>query len=146
MNLKLLAEAKTPRKKVSGFTLIELMIVVAIIAILASIAYPSYVEYVNRGKRSEAQAALLEAQQFMERFYAANSRYTTDAAGTTSPALPARLATATRYTLAASAPSLTSYTLVATPQMADKCGDLTLTNTGVKGISEAGVEVKDCWK
>ena len=44
---------------VRGFTLIELMIVVAIIAVLASVAYPSYKEYVARSRRAEARAVLL---------------------------------------------------------------------------------------
>ena len=47
--------------KHQGFTLIELMIVVAVVAILSSIAYPSYTEYVRRGHRAEARAGLLQA-------------------------------------------------------------------------------------
>ena len=54
------------------------MIVVAIVGILAAIAYPSYTEQVKRGQRSKAQTALLEAAQFMQRYYAANNSYATD--------------------------------------------------------------------
>ena len=137
------------RRAEQGFTLIEITIVVAIIGILAAIAYPSYTEYIRRGYRTEARTALLEAQQFMERYYAANSRYTADAAGVTSPALPARLqavpSESPRYNLAVAA-QLNSYTLTATPRGNDKCGNLTLTNTGVKGRSASGPSVQDCWK
>lgn len=137
------------RTGMSGFTLIELMIAVAIVGILSMLAYPSYVEHVRRGYRVEARTALLEAQQFMERFYAANSRYTSDAAGTTSPTLPARLqnvpAGSPRYTLSVAA-AVNSYTLTATVVDTDKCGNLTLTNTGVKGRSGSEMSVQDCWK
>ena len=138
-------------RKSSGFTLIEIMIVVAIIGILAAVALPSYNEYIRRGDRASARAALLEAQQFMERYYAANSRYTTTDAGTTSPTLPTRLqavpAESPRYDLALSAPAVNSYTLTATPRSADpRCGNLTLTNTGVKGRTGSGSTVQECWK
>jgi type IV pilus assembly protein PilE len=58
-----------------GFTLIEMMVVVAVIAILASIAYPSYKEFVAKAKRAEVSAMLASAQQWMERFYSENFRY-----------------------------------------------------------------------
>ena len=48
-----------------GFTLIEVMIVVAIVAILSAIALPSYTEYIRRGNRAEARAGLLQAAQWM---------------------------------------------------------------------------------
>jgi type IV pilus assembly protein PilE len=63
--------------KQSGFTLIELMIVVAILGILAAIAYPQYVEYVAKGRRAECRSALLVAAQKMEKFYSNNNTYPT---------------------------------------------------------------------
>ena len=119
----------------------------AIVAILAGVAYPSYLESVKRARRSEARSYLLEAQQFMARFYSANSRYTTDEAGTTSPALPARLqsvpADAPRYTLSVTA-TANGYTLTAPPLGDDDCGHLTPTHTrpqGRTGQGAAGAEV-----
>ena len=138
----------TPKSR--GFTLFELMIVVAIVGILAAVALPAYNESVKRGNRSAARSALLETQQFMERFYAANSRYSTDTGGTTAPTLPARLqavpSDAPKYDLTVTAISLNSYTLTATPRVTDKCGNLTLTNTNVKDRSGTGITVQECWK
>lgn len=58
-----------------GFTLIELMIVVAIIGILAAIAYPSYQSYVESTRRGDAKGALMQFASAMERYYTQNSTY-----------------------------------------------------------------------
>lgn len=132
-----------------GFTLVELMIVVAIIGILASVAYPSYTEYIARGRRAEAQKALLEASQFMQRWYAAHNSFKD---GNTGPTLPNQNALST-YTL--NKPTVDtddlSYTITATRTgvMAnDGCGNFTLTSTGVKGLTSAsaGYDIARCWK
>lgn len=62
-------------KKTAGFSLIELMIVVAIIAILAVIAYPSYQEHVRKTKRTEAQSEMMEVAHRLQRFKIANFSY-----------------------------------------------------------------------
>lgn len=61
-----------------GFTLVELMIVVAIVAILAIIAFPSYIDAVRKSRRIDAQSTLMDVAGQLERFYAANAAYTTD--------------------------------------------------------------------
>ena len=62
--------------KQSGFTIIELMIVVTVIAVLAAIAVPSYQDYTKRARRSEAQVALSELANLQEKFFAETLSYT----------------------------------------------------------------------
>jgi type IV pilus assembly protein PilE len=63
-----------------GFTLLELMIVVALVAVLAAIAYPSYMDSMRKGWRAEARTALMEEMQQQERIYTQRARYKTDVA------------------------------------------------------------------
>lgn len=65
------------RPRAHGFTLVEVMIVVAIIGILASIALPSYTQYVVQARRTEAQAFLMELAQRQERWRVNNREYAT---------------------------------------------------------------------
>lgn len=64
-----------PRLKTKGFTLIELMIVVAIIGILAGVAYPSYTAYIRRGNMQEAIANLSDYRVQLEQYYQDNKAY-----------------------------------------------------------------------
>jgi type IV pilus assembly protein PilE len=90
----------------SGFTLIELMIVVAILGILASVALPAYREYVIRGKLPQATSGLSEMRTRAEQYFADNRTYV----GFTCP-LPAQ---ASSFNFACSDLTATTYTITAT--------------------------------
>ncbi|MGV8959385.1 MAG: type IV pilin protein [Stenotrophomonas sp.] len=130
-------------QKSGGFTLIELMIVVAVVAILASIAYPSYADSVRKGKRGQAKADLMELAQLAERHRTVNNTYagfslpftqTPREGGSASYAITLEEATVDKVLLKAAAKGA---------QAKDKCGDLTINQAGVKAAS--GGSNTDCW-
>ncbi len=81
---------QTFKRLQSGFTLIELMIVVAIIGILSSVAYPMYTDLVRKGKRAEASAAVANLLQQQERYFTQRNTYLEFGAGAASSATPFR--------------------------------------------------------
>lgn len=144
-----------PRGKSRGFTLIELMVVVSIIAIIAALVYPSYRENVRKARRADAQGVMFELTQWMERFYTENGRYHETRAGTDVKTLvPTFLLASPKeggtkfYNFALTNLAARTFTIVATPaagQTGDKCGKLTLTQAGAKGMQSASVPVDKCW-
>ena len=144
------------RQAARGFTLIEVMIVVAIIGILAAVAYPSYTQYVLRSNRDECAGALMGMAAAMERRFSTNQSYlglTTGGANTGAPAAafyPAQCPLdggAASYTLTIANATQTTFTLNATPtarQAGDACGTLSLTETGVKAAT--GGTTQACWR
>jgi type IV pilus assembly protein PilE len=133
-------------KRQSGFTLIELMITVAIVGILATIAYPSYQEYVRRANRADAQAAMLEDAQFLERFFTTSNPSTYS--GADLPKQQSPESGTPKYSITTAAASPTGFRIQAVP--ADgyedpKCGTLTIDQTGAKTASGTGT-LADCWK
>lgn len=113
-----------------GFTLIEVMIVVAIVAILAMVAFPSYQQYMIRAKRSAAQAEMMAISNLEQQFLLANRTYTTTPSYTLSTEVAANYTSVITVDNTATPPT---FTITFTPQGAQATdGALTLTNTGVK--------------
>lgn len=143
-------------RQAQGFTLIEVMIVVAILAILAAIAYPSYTEYVWRAQRAEMQRVLMEATQYMQRYYSAQDTYTdaqlpppltrSPTSGTAhynielveGAAAVIKATRANRYSVRASRTG---------PMANDRCGDLSIDQSGVRSIANqtSGLTLTDCF-
>ncbi|WP_327036975.1 type IV pilin protein [Methylotenera versatilis] len=99
----------TIKRLQKGFTLVEIMIVVAIIGILASIAIPSYQDYVKRARASAATGALADMRIKMEQYYQDNRTYVDG------PCTPATGTDTTYFAFACSAAgTATAYTLTAT--------------------------------
>ena len=147
-----------PQSTLRGFSLIELMIAVAIVALVAAIAYPSYLEQVRKTRRSDCSGALTSLGSAMERHYTVNSTYLGAAAGGADTGAPAIFAAScpvdggeATYNLTIQAATATTYSLQAAPtgpQTGDECGNLTLTNTGLKGVTgaAAGKTWEQCWR
>lgn len=123
----------------SGFTLIEVMIVIAIIGLLAAIGYPAYTNSIKKGNRADGIDSLVSLAGRMEEYYLNNDTYVGATVGNAS-------SSDGLYTLSITAADAFTYTLTATPVNGDTlCGNLTMNSLGQKGVSAAGTAVSDCW-
>jgi type IV pilus assembly protein PilE len=137
-----------------GFTLIELMIVVAVVAILAAIAYPSYTDSVKKGRRAQGRTAIVQMLQQQERYMTQHNVYSAVAAGNTTfttysgdnPTNPAYNLTAGLCTGATDYSDCVKVT--ATPVADDpQVGNLSMTSTGIKDCTgtAASTNMSLCW-
>jgi len=128
-----------------GFTLIEMMIVLAIVALLAAIAFPSYQEQVAKGRRTDAKNLLMRVASDQERFYSSNFRYTADL--TELGYSDANPEDENGHYSVASVVSgdAQTFALTATAALPDtRCGNFALTSGGARSVT--GTQDADyCW-
>ena len=137
-----------PPKKQQGFTLLELLIVLAIIGILASLAITRYQSHIVGSNRQAAVAGLQMAQQALEREFLSTSSY----AGFSQSKLEAvtnnLIHTGSSHTFVLTSLSNTAYVITAqpSPSMPDvTCGSLSIDQTGVRTKSGTASDVAECW-
>ncbi|TVP89742.1 MAG: type IV pilin protein [Pseudomonadaceae bacterium] len=132
-----------PRWKQLGFTLIEVMVVVAIVGILAAIAYPAYTEYVKKTRRAEVSSILLENAHLLERHYTRNGAYddgTVNGLVTQSPADGAAVFTI-MVTREEETFELEATAVAGSIMAGDVCATYTLNQLGQRTPAEA-----KCWR
>jgi type IV pilus assembly protein PilE len=125
--------------KLSGFTMIELMIVITIVGILTGIAYATYTDQVRKARRADATSSLLEGAQVLERCFTRFNAY--NAVGCPNPAG----ASGDGYYTLTVTRTANTYTLSAAPQgdqANDNCGTYTLDHLGNKTPVPSGDK---CW-
>jgi len=127
-----------------GFTLIELIIVIAIIALLVAVAMPSYRDHVRKSRRAEAQAYLMAVAGRQQQFLVDSRGYAATLATINIP-MPSSVVGSYDVTLAAAAGPPPTFTLTAAPkagsdQVYEKCGTLSINQTGAKTAS-----LTSCW-
>lgn len=136
------------RSKKRGFTLIEMVVVVAIIAILGAIAVPAYQNYLMRSRRADAREMLQRVAAAQERFYTNRNQYTNDLTTAAGLNLGTTASEAGYYNIAVVVGAGNqSYTLTATPtgvQATDRCANLTVNNVGARGYSGTTAN-GTCW-
>ena len=138
-------------KRQAGFTLIELMIVVAIVGIIGAIAFPSYDSYMKKSRRSDAKVGMAKIADRLERYYINNDTYTTTV---TDLGFADNQSENGYYTFAISTTNArANYTITATAQgaqtqdtdtSAGDCTVMTLDSTGLKGAPNTSTPEK-CW-
>lgn len=138
-------------RRKNGFTLVELMIVIAIIGILATIAYPSYQNSVMKTHRAEGTTALIDLQSRMERYFMDRHSYVGAHIGGTADGtqlLANDLTENDWYKLQITAQTVTTFTIQAVPQGSQvndaSCVNLILQSDGTRNISGTG-NAQDCW-
>ena len=130
-----------------GFTLIELMVVLAVSAILAGVAYPAYQGQVAKGRRADAKQAMVELAQKLERFYTERGTYAGASlgAGGVYPAV----SLGGYYTLAITSQTADGFVITAAPrgtQAGDACGTYGYNQLGDRTlVSGASLSVAECW-
>jgi type IV pilus assembly protein PilE len=122
------------KSRISGFTLLELMIVVVVIGILATIAYPNYQEFARRGHRSAAQSHMLDIAQRQQQYFTDARAYaaTVTDLGITTPAEVSKFYTIAIVVDAGPPPG---FTITATPKSGSiqaPDGNLSIDNSGKK--------------
>ena len=136
---------ETRFKTNKGFSLIELMIVVAIIGLLAAIAIPNYSDYVQRGNASEATANLANLKIRMEQYFQDNKTYA-DTGGLVAPCAPVA-GSAEFFSYACTVQTANSFTITAAP-VAGKGMDnfsFTINQDNLKTSVFDGTVGATCW-
>jgi prepilin-type N-terminal cleavage/methylation domain-containing protein len=133
----------------TGFTLIEVLVVVVIVAILAGIALPAYSSYVLRGKIVEATNDLSSIRAAMEQYYQDNRTYQDVSAVILSPCNPANYPATKYFALSCPVQTATTYTILATGKDTTTIGfSYSITNANVQsstvGASWGGATY-NCW-